>query len=232
MSQHPSEQKQQQQLPREDLPVRASVLPSTQQQQQQQQLPQFREQIHGQAPQPARPQPLGGVGLRANFDDTVQHPYHRATANLNRSKSLTRPERQRPRTGMIKHTTSIRQQAATTTANTAAGGSGGNGGNINSPRTPFNNSNYNGRNQPMSNNLQLQLQQQKQQQLMNNGAQSVMEEQEPLEKEPSVLNNWWAWIAFLCTCCIPNYIIRVWGRKPNKNMQQAWREKVNMLYNS
>lgn len=222
-------------------PGHASVLPPTQlhHQQRHHPLPQFREQIHEHGPpQPARPHPSGGVGLRANFDDTVQHPYHRATANLNRSKSLTRPERQRPRTGMIKRTTSIRQQAAATTSTAAAsaaatagggGGAGGHGGDNIHHRTPFNNANYNGRNQPMSNNLQLQLQQQKQQQqLMNNigGAQSVIEEQEPVEKEPSPLNNWWAWIAFLCTCCIPNYIIRVWGRKPNKNMQQAWREKV------
>lgn len=231
MSQYPSAEQE----PKEDVsrPGRASVLPPTHHHP----LPQFREQIHEQGPpQPGRPHPSGGVGLRANFDDTVQHPYHRATANLNRSKSLTRPERQRPRTGMIKHTTSIRQQAAATSTAAAAGGGGGGagghgGGNIHH-RTPFNNANYNGRNQPMSNNLQLQLQQQKQQQqLMNNGgAQSVMEEQEPLEKEPSPLNNWWAWIAFLCTCCIPNYIIRVWGRKPNKNMQQAWREKVTLCY--
>ncbi|KAG1084745.1 hypothetical protein G6F42_021662 [Rhizopus arrhizus] len=86
----------------------------------------------------------------------------------------------------------------------------------------------------MSSNLQMQLAQQKQQQ-MNNGAIPVSSQMSDLsdqdeQKEPSPLNNWWAWVAFLCTCCYPPYIIRVWFGKSNKNMQQAWREKVTLCY--
>jgi hypothetical protein len=117
---------------------------------------------------------------------------------------------------MINRTTSIRQQAAAVAqANEQQ----------NQRRTPIHNTHNNSYNQPMSNNLQLQLQQQKQLLNENKSNASYVEPEEEI-KEPSVLNNWWAWIAFLCTCCFPNYIIRVWFGKSNKGMQQAWREKV------
>ncbi|KAI7864899.1 chitin synthase-domain-containing protein [Spinellus fusiger] len=48
-----------------------------------------------------------------------------------------------------------------------------------------------------------------------------------LEKTPT---SWWAWLAFLLTCCIPSIFIRVCLKKQNKQMQQAWREKLTLVY--
>ncbi|KAI8877989.1 glycosyltransferase family 2 protein [Backusella circina FSU 941] len=50
------------------------------------------------------------------------------------------------------------------------------------------------------------------------------------KKEPNVLTSWWAWWAFLCTCCFPPFIIKKCFGKTNKSMQQAWREKVTLCY--
>ncbi|ORZ15968.1 chitin synthase-domain-containing protein [Absidia repens] len=57
-------------------------------------------------------------------------------------------------------------------------------------------------------------------------------QQQQLEEEekPDVLTNWWSWMAFLATCCIPNWFIRVCLRKPNPLTQQAWREKLTLVY--
>lgn len=155
-------------------------------------------------------------GHNVNFNTNVPNhpsPYHRGTTNINRSKSLTRPERQRPRTGMINRNPSQPQHRRDTPSPTTS----------TSTTNPMNN-------QPMSSNLQQQLQQQKRHQQHQSYPHHQHQKKEPIqeeeEKEPKVLTNWWAWIAFLCTCCFPNYIIRVWFGKSNKNMQQAWREKV------
>lgn len=145
-------------------------------------------------------------------------PYHRSITHINRTKSLSRPERQRPRTGMIHRHPSARHQQAKNLVDTQR----------------FSTQQHT-RNQPMSNHLQAQLEYQKQQQQLINGAAgsgstSIMAApvaEPPKEKEPKVLTSWWAWSAYLITCCFPSYIIRVWFGKTNKNMQQAWREKVN-----
>ncbi|KAL0092181.1 chitin synthase [Phycomyces blakesleeanus] len=88
----------------------------------------------------------------------------------------------------------------------------------------------------MSNRLQQQLQQQQmQQQQMQQQQlqqQQLLEQNQPKvpEEQPKVLTNWWAWMAFLATCCIPSWFIRVVFRKPNSMMQQAWREKLTLVY--
>ncbi|KAI8339625.1 chitin synthase [Chlamydoabsidia padenii] len=50
------------------------------------------------------------------------------------------------------------------------------------------------------------------------------------EDKPNVLTNWWSWMAFLATCCIPNWFMRVCLRMPNALTQQAWREKLTLCY--
>lgn len=190
--------------------------------QQRQNLPGGYVPTNNRMPQPARP----SNGVTPNH--LQPSSYHRGSTNINRSKSLTRPERQRPRPGMINASNNLGaggpSQRRTSGLNhrKTSRGDGGHGGNGGIP--------HNSHNQPMSSNLQMQLAQQKQQQ-MNNGAIPVSSQMSDLsdqdeQKEPSPLNNWWAWVAFLCTCCYPPYIIRVWFGKSNKNMQQAWREKV------
>ncbi|KAG0739271.1 hypothetical protein G6F23_009070 [Rhizopus arrhizus] len=92
---------------------------------------------------------------------------------MKRSKSLSRPERQRRRTTMIQS-------------------------------------------QEIPHHLQFQLDEKKHQ-----------KEQEETDK---TLTSAWAWIAYLATCCIPSYFLRTCFGKSNKNMQQAWREKVTLCY--
>lgn len=154
-------------------------------------------------PHPGRPS--NGV-TRPSNDYLEANPYRRGGAtNMNRSKSLTRPERQRPRTNMInaheQHDNNNPRRRISF---------------LNQTRQPT-------LNQPMSNQLQAQLAQQREQQQQQPPPPSQDEEK---PKEEKVLTNWWAWIAYLCTCCYPSYIIRVWFGKSNKGMQQAWREKV------
>jgi chitin synthase len=141
-----------------------------------------------------------------------ENPYRR-TQNIQRSKSLTRPERHRPRQGMLSGT---HRQDATSSAIPQA-----------THRRPHN--------QPMSHNLQAQLEKHKQQHqqhavpaeaVKSKLSDSVEQDEEEEEKEPKVLTSWWSWCAFLCTCCFPSFIIRAWFGKSNKSMQQAWREKV------
>lgn len=98
-------------------------------------------------------------------------------SDLRRSKSLSRPERQRRRTAMIQS-------------------------------------------QEMPSHLQSQLDHKRQYETLQE------EPQEEKEKEPKVLTSAWAWISYLLTCCIPSIVLRTCFGKSNKNMQQAWREKV------
>ncbi|CAO3672035.1 unnamed protein product [Rhizopus stolonifer] len=102
-------------------------------------------------------------------------------SDLRRSKSLSRPERQRRRTAMIQS-------------------------------------------QEMPNHLQSQLDYKRQYETLQE------EPQEEKEKEPKVLTSAWAWISYLLTCCIPSIVLRTCFGKSNKNMQQAWREKVTLCY--
>lgn len=41
---------------------------------------------------------------------------------------------------------------------------------------------------------------------------------------------WWSGTAFFITCCIPNWILSTCGKKKSKLVQQAWREKVFLIY--
>ncbi|KAI8069424.1 chitin synthase-domain-containing protein [Gongronella butleri] len=45
-----------------------------------------------------------------------------------------------------------------------------------------------------------------------------------------VRRGWWAWLAFVATCCIPSCCIRVVFGKSNPMMRQAWREKMTLVY--
>ncbi|KAI9486594.1 MAG: chitin synthase [Benjaminiella poitrasii] len=171
-------------------------------------------------PQQGAPRPMNG---HHHQPPITNNPYYQRGSTINRSKSLTRPERQRPRPGLINaHGANAPQRHPSLGPHRRRSHLTGN--------TPERHSSYN---QPMSNNLQMQLAQQKQQMNAAEPVQSqdsTLDDKEDEEKEPSVLNNWWAWIAFICTCCFPSYIIRVWFGKSNKSMQQAWREKVTLCY--
>ncbi|KAI8974739.1 chitin synthase [Pilobolus umbonatus] len=94
-----------------------------------------------------------------------QGPYRRVS--MNRARSLSRPERQRPRQGMIR---SPSQQ------------------------------------------------------------QNTQKKPDIPEEKVEVLTSWWAWLAFLMTCCIPNWFLRSCLKKQNPMVQQAWREKLSLVY--
>ncbi|KAI8375401.1 chitin synthase [Choanephora cucurbitarum] len=133
------------------------------------------------------------------FSFGVSYDYSIQDTALNRSKSLTRPERQRPRVGLISSNPNQQHHRHS---------------NVRSP-------------QPMPDQLQLQLEQQKQ----SLSTERLSDASTIKTKEESrVLTSWWAWTAFICTCCFPNCIIRICFGKPNRGMQQAWREKVTLCY--
>jgi chitin synthase len=144
-----------------------------------------------------------------------QGPYRRVS--MNRSRSLSRPERQRPRQGMIR---SPSQQQRMQQQGRYYGPP---------PQGP---NNMRPRPNPMPNRLQSQLQQQKmyqQQEALLNQPQPT-KKVEPEEVKVKVLTSWWAWVAFLMTCCIPNWFLRVCLRKRDAMVQQAWREKLSLCY--
>jgi chitin synthase len=149
-----------------------------------------------------------------------QGPYRRVS--MNRSRSLSRPERQRPRQGMIRSPS--QQQRMQQQGRYYAG----------PPQQGGPNNNMRPRPNPMPNRLQSQLQQQKmyqqQEALLNQPQQPGKKVPEPEEEKVKVLTNWWAWVAFLMTCCIPNWFLRVCLRKRNAMVQQAWREKLSLCY--
>lgn len=151
--------------------------------------------------------------------------------SVSRSRSLSRPERQRPRQGMLNRTPS--QHRAAAGVHLAPGAA-----------------NPQAARQPMS---PAQLQQQKLQQQRAAGltagggmaaassgnAMHMQSQQPPLpppkddddeEDKPPVRTTLWGWIAFLVTCCYPPVFIRVVFRKENALMQQAWREKVHIKH--
>lgn len=152
-----------------------------------------------------------------------QGPYRRVS--MNRSRSLSRPERQRPRQGMIRSPSQqqrMYQQQQQQQGRYQPGPPHQGGPNNMRPRP-----------NPMPNRLQSQLQQQKmyqQEALLNQPQQSGKKVQEPEEEKIKVLTSWWAWIAFLMTCCIPNWFLRVCLGKRNALVQQAWREKLSLCY--
>jgi chitin synthase len=142
---------------------------------------------------------------------------------MNRSRSLSRPERQRPRQGMIRSPSQqqrLQQQGRYPNGPPPPQGM--------RPRP----NNY-----PMPNRLQHQLQQQKmyqQQEALldqppNTSTNQIIPNKKDIpEEDIKVLTNWWAWIAFLMTCCIPNWFLRICLKKRNALVQQAWREKVSI----
>ncbi|KAI9260371.1 chitin synthase [Helicostylum pulchrum] len=156
-----------------------------------------------------------------------QGPYRRVS--MNRSRSLSRPERQRPRTGMIRSPS--QQQRINQQQQGRYGPPGGPGG----PPGPGGSMRPRPNNYPMPNRLQHQLQQQKiyqQEALLDQqpGPNQKKPLPPPEEEQPKVLTSWWAWMAFLLTCCFPNWFLRVCLKKNNAMVQQAWREKLSLCY--
>ncbi|KAI9313223.1 chitin synthase-domain-containing protein [Dichotomocladium elegans] len=108
--------------------------------------------------------------------------------------------------------------------------------------------------QPISNSLMTQLQHQKLRQQREAGLtgarpmnsqmnrnpirrlsqrrqqQRMQPKEKELENEPSVLTSWWAWVAYLVTCCIPGWCLKSCCRKRTMIMQQAWREKITLVF--
>ncbi|CAO3677614.1 unnamed protein product [Rhizopus stolonifer] len=141
---------------------------------------------------PPQPQPLMAQPRPMYHPNPTTRP-----PQIIRSRSLSRPERQRPRQGLVR--TPSQQQHIQQR-----------------PSRPINHT--------MPNRLQHQLQQKQEK--------KIVETKPPERKvtEVKVLTNWWAWCAFLMTCCIPNCFIRVCLRKKNPMVQQAWREKLSLCY--
>lgn len=154
------------------------------------------EYPNSRTPQPARP----SNGVTIDYMEP-NNPYHRGSSKVNRSKSMTRPERQRPRTNMIHNN----NQASTSQDDEGV-----------HRRISFMRNRRKSTHRPLSTTFTQQR-----------TPSTSSDESIDKKKDEKVLTSWWAWIAFLVTCCIPPFIIRTWFGKTNKGMQQAWREKVN-----
>ncbi|KAI8139495.1 chitin synthase-domain-containing protein [Fennellomyces sp. T-0311] len=134
--------------------------------------------------------------------------------SLGRSRTLTRPDRYRPRPGMIRTSPAPVPPPHRSLPFMSA------------PRPV----------QPMSNRLQLQLQQQKIRQQQEAGLarpQARRRKPEPVEEdeeEPDVLTSCWAWTAYLLTICIPGICMRTCCGKKTALVQQAWREKLALVF--
>lgn len=156
-----------------------------------------------------------------------QQPGPHRRGSINRSRSLSRPERQRPRQGLIRSPSQQQRMMLMQQQQRQ-----------HMMRPPSSRPT----NHPMPNRLQHQLQQQKMYQQQeaallesnnnNNNNNSLPKkentEEIPNEEKIKVLTSWWAWCAYLMTCCIPNWFLRVCLRKKNPMVQQAWREKVGI----
>ncbi|KAG1289854.1 hypothetical protein G6F66_009143 [Rhizopus arrhizus] len=158
-----------------------------------------------------------------------QQPGPHRRGSINRSRSLSRPERQRPRQGLIRSPSQQQRMMLMQQQQRQ-----------HMMRPPSSRPT----NHPMPNRLQHQLQQQKMYQQQeaallesnnnNNNNNSLPKkentEEIPNEEKIKVLTSWWAWCAYLMTCCIPNWFLRVCLRKKNPMVQQAWREKLSLCY--
>ncbi|KAG2233193.1 hypothetical protein INT48_005031 [Thamnidium elegans] len=177
-------------------------------------------------PRPMRPPGNYGANPAMVPPNSGQGPYRRVS--MNRSRSLSRPERQRPRTGMIRSPSQQQRMNQQQQQQQQQGRYGPPG-----PAGPHGGMRPRPNNYPMPNRLQHQLQQQKiyqQEALLDQPNQNNNNKKPPPEEEIKVLTNWWAWIAFLLTCCIPNWFLRVCLKKNNAMVQQAWREKLSLCY--
>lgn len=154
---------------------------------------------------------------------------------LRRAKSLSRPERQRPRQGILRSTA--------------------NGPGHPSPNTTIYRHNHpKPLGQPMPDQLAQQLAQHRKNHIrqQRTTTQGVLKQDADIASDPAnqrarrlphdrksqgrkhrsasaVRTGSWAWFAFLITCCFPSCCIRVCFGKSNAMMRQAWREKVKCI---
>ena len=176
-----------------------------------------------QTPPQQRGQPMphgpGRPMIRPGATGPTPPPVQYRQASVSRARSLTRPERQRPRQGMIRSPSQQRQMQQQQQQQQHAGG-------MMMAGAPYQ------QQQRVSQMHHLQQQRIRQQQAAGLSAplpppvpEKDDDDNDPAMK-PKVLTSWWSWVAFLATCCIPSCCIRIVFRKPNALMQQAWREKV------
>lgn len=172
-----------------------------------------------QVPPQQRGQPMphgpGRPMIRPGATGPTPPPVQYRQASVSRARSLTRPERQRPRQGMIRSPSQQRQMQQQQQQQHHAGG-------MMAPHPSHQ--------QRMSQMHHQQRLRQQQAAGLSAPLPPPVPEKEDLDDDPAikpkVLTSWWSWVAFLATCCIPSCCIRIVFRKPNALMQQAWREKV------
>ncbi|CDS10376.1 hypothetical protein LRAMOSA03052 [Lichtheimia ramosa] len=176
-----------------------------------------------QVPPQQRGQPMphgpGRPMIRPGATGPTPPPVQYRQASVSRARSLTRPERQRPRQGMIRSPSQQRQMQQQQQQQHHAGG-------MMAPHPSHQ--------QRMSQMHHQQRLRQQQAAGLSAPLPPPVPEKEDLDDDPAikpkVLTSWWSWVAFLATCCIPSCCIRIVFRKPNALMQQAWREKLTLVY--
>ncbi|CAO3646157.1 unnamed protein product [Cunninghamella blakesleeana] len=175
--------------------------------------------------------------------------------SLRRTKSLTRPERRKPRQGILRSVSITnnryqQQQGYNTSLSSSSSESSATATSqppyLNRPTN--NDENRIPYQQPLSEELTIELEKRKKEQLRKSQHFHLLKQdfnrinhegyqknysyhhQEGEVKKVRAKSGWWSWFAFLATCCFPSCFIRVCLGKSNKMMRQAWREKVTLCY--
>ncbi|ORX56856.1 hypothetical protein DM01DRAFT_1303203 [Hesseltinella vesiculosa] len=165
--------------------------------------------------------------------------------SVSRTRSLSRPERQRPRQGILRSTTltssssQYQRHPAYRRTNLPPDGRqyyqpAQQDSPLQQPRV----------HQPLPDQLARQLSKQRKN-LIRKQQHSYLRDEPDIKEDymeekpqsqpyvppsPKVRRGWWAWFSFLCTCCIPSCCIRICFGKSNPSMRQAWREKMTLVY--
>lgn len=179
--------------------------------------------VRTQQPRTSRPPPANYNGARTSGQmmEAGNTPYRRVS--LSRARSLSRPERQRPRPGMFRDHTRGE-------ADYRPGPPPQQQPSMGRPLGPA----------EQQRRLRQQIQRQSTLPIPPQPQQQQIPAQGPIvppprgEKKKSlgtkVVRGWWGWTARIATCCFPNWFIKSCLRKPNALTQQAWREKLTLVY--
>ena len=180
-------------------------------------------------PNPLARQPSRYSANRNATPPTAPHRYRQSS--VNRQRSLTRPERQRPRPGMLRQRTGSDSIPPVPQAQAPV-----------DPQAQQQRVDQNMRNRirgyPSENRVRkTSMSQQQRQQVQSNTKQQAqrkeLQRRASSKRKPpkaKVKMTWWAIVAQVLTCCFPNWCLKTCLKKKDPLVRQAWREKLSLVY--
>ncbi|KAI8086467.1 chitin synthase [Halteromyces radiatus] len=175
----------------------------------------------------------------------------RRNGSVRRAKSLSRPERQRPRQGILRSITTVTNNVHGPGSSRLATQQVSNQHRQIIYQQQQQQQQQHPSSQPMSDHLAQQLERHRKEHLRQQQHHLLKQDTDVSFDSSSTLGDkysgdrkkkskndggsvvrtgWWAWFAFLATCCFPSCCIRVCFGKSNPMMRQAWREKITLVY--